>query len=46
MQAGLVSKRLSFRDIFTVVAAILLCVLVLLLGKPSQTDDTSLGLAA
>ncbi len=30
MQAGIVSKRLTFRDIFTAVAVIFLCIFTLL----------------
>jgi len=46
MQAGIVSKRLSFRDIFTAVATLFLCVVVLLLRESCREQDESLGLAA
>ena len=46
MQAGLLSKRLTFREIFTAAAGALLCVVVLLVGEHSQAEDTSFSLAA
>ena len=46
MQAGLASKRLTFRDIFTAVATLFLCVVMLLLGESCQEQDESLRLAA
>lgn len=46
MQAGLVSKRLTFLEIFMAIAAIFLCLFILLVGRPCQDDDASLMLAA
>ena len=46
MQAGVVSKRLTFREVFMAVAVILLCVVILLLGESGQEQDESLRLAA
>ena len=46
MQAGRVPKRLIFRKIFTAVAVILLCVVILLLGESGQEQDESLRLVA
>ena len=46
VQAGLVAKRLTFRDIFTAVATLFLCVVILLLEEPRQEQDESLRLAA
>ena len=45
MQAGPVSRRLTFRDIFTEVATLFLCVVILLLRKSVQEQDESLRLA-
>ena len=45
-QAGLVSMRLTFREIFTAVATLFLCVVILLLWKSSQTEDGVLSRAA
>ena len=46
MQAGLVSKRPTFREIFTAVATLFLCVVILLLGESGEEQDESLRLAA
>ena len=46
MQARLVSKRLTFREIFTAVAALLLCVVILLGLERQRDDETALPMAA
>ena len=46
MQAGLVSKRLTFREIFTAVATLFLCVVILMFCESSQTEDGVLTCAA
>ena len=46
MQAGIVSKRLTLRDIFTAAAKIFLCLFILLLQESSRNQDPMLGPAA
>ena len=46
MQAGIVSKRLTFRDIFTAVAVLLPCVVMLLVGDRQEDEDPALRVAA
>ena len=46
VQAGLVSKQLTFRDIFTAVAGILLLVLIACQCCPCEDENPSLGPAA
>ena len=46
MQAGLVSKRLTFREIFTAVAVLFLCVVILLVGQLQRDEDPALPMAA
>ncbi len=46
MQAGIVSKRLTFREIFTAAATLFLCVVILPLWKSPPSEDAVLRSAA
>ena len=46
MQAGLVSKRLTFQEIFTTVATLSLCVVILLVGEFERDEDSACQMAA
>ena len=46
MQAGLVSKRLSFREIFMAAPRMILCVLVLVRDEVSPCAQRRLSMAA